>query len=73
MKTDQKVKLQNRLVTQLHIAKARQQVFFCKQRVFEHGEQAGKLLAHLVHLNDKPPVVVSLTAPQGGIITDPPR
>lgn len=69
----QKVNSQTRVVNQIHIEKARQQVFFCKQRVFEHGERAGKLLAYLAHLNDKPPVVVSLVTPQGDMVTDPPQ
>lgn len=69
----QKVKLQTRVINNIHIEKARLQVFFFKQRVYEHGEQAGKLLAYLAHLNDKPPVVVSLLTPQGDTVTDSPQ
>lgn len=57
-----RVKLQARTVN----------VFFCKQRVFQLGERSGKLLAYLAHLNDKPPVVVSLVTPEGVTLTDPP-
>lgn len=68
-----RVKLQARTMSQLYLEKARQKVFFCKARVYEHVEKAGKLLAYLAHLDDKPKVVVSLTGPDGRMITDPPR
>lgn len=38
--------------------------------MFEYGERSGKLLAYLAHLDAHPPVVVSLTDPQGNDITD---
>lgn len=66
-----RVKLQARTMSQLYLEKARQKVFFCKARVYEHGEKAGKLLAYLAHLDDKPPVVLSLTGPDGRMMTNP--
>lgn len=66
-----KVKMQERVVSQLHIEKAKQGLFFCKTRIYEHGERAGKLLAYLAHLEDKPPIMVSLIGPDGTLITDP--
>lgn len=64
-----KVKLQSHMVTQLYIEKAKQRIFFCKQRIYEQGERAGRLLAYLAHLDDRPPVVVSLRDPEGNSIT----
>lgn len=66
-----KVKLQAHTVTQLYTEKAKQHIFFCKQRVYEQGEKAGKLFAYLAHLDNRPPVVVSLTEPDGINVTDP--
>lgn len=68
-----RVKLQARDVTRLYTEKARQRLFFCKQKVFENGERSGKLLAYLAHLDNKPPVVVSLLDSDGNIPTDPPK
>lgn len=65
------VKVQSRLVNTLHFEKAKQKIFFCKQRIFEHRERAGILLAYLAHLDHRPPVVVSLVDPTGQRITDP--
>lgn len=66
-------KLQTRVVTQLQFEKIRRKQFFTKQKLFKHGEKAGKLLAYLVHTEDRPPVVISLHGPAGQQITDPPR
>lgn len=44
---------------------------FCKQREYEKGERAGRLLAYLAHIDDRPPVVVSVRVTQGNSITDP--
>lgn len=65
------LRLQNRVIDQLQYEAARRKLFFAKQKLFEHGEKAGKLLACLVHSKDKPPTVISLTGPDGGKITDP--
>lgn len=65
------VKVQSRLVNTLHFEKAKQKIFFCKKRIFEYGEWAGRLLAYLAHLDHRPPVVVSLVDPTGQQITDP--
>lgn len=46
--------MQTRTVPQLYTEKARR-LFFCKLRVCEHGERAGKLLAYL-----PPPIVITL-------------
>lgn len=66
------LKMQTRVVNQIQYAKARQKLFFTKQKHFEQGERAGKLLAYLVHSEDKPPVVITLQAPDGQKISDPP-
>lgn len=66
-----RVKLQSRMVTQLCTEKAKQSIFFCKQRIYEQGERVGRLLAYLAHLDDRPPVVVSLKDSEGHSITDP--
>lgn len=58
-------------MSQLYWEKARQKVFFCKARVYEHGEKAGKLLAYLAHVDEKPPVVVSPIGPDVTLLTDP--
>lgn len=65
------VRAQSRLTEQLHVEKAKQGIFFNKQRIFEHGERAGKLLAYMAHLEHKPPVIVSLQSASGTRITDP--
>lgn len=62
---------QSRLTNQLHFEKAKQGIFFSKQRVYEHGERAGKLRAYMAHLDHKPPVVVSLQTASGVKTTDP--
>lgn len=65
--------MRTRVVTQLQYEKARQRLFFSRQKIFEYGEKAGKLLAYLVHSEDRPPVVISLHGPCGLQITDPLR
>lgn len=65
------LKLQTRVLDQLLFEKANQKLFFSRQRVFEQGERAGKLLAYLARQDVSPPVVVSLTDPQGTKISDP--
>lgn len=67
------LKLQTRVVNQLQYGKARQRLFFSRQKLFEHGERAGKLLAYLVHSDDRPPVVISLHGDDGILLTDPPE
>lgn len=64
------LKLQTRVVEQLHYKKAKRKLFFHKQK-YEHGERAGKLLAYLVHSVDRPPVVISSLSPTGDPMTDP--
>lgn len=49
----------------------RENSFFQRQRSFEQGERAGKLLAYLVHCEDRPPVVISLHSPDGTLVTEP--
>lgn len=66
------LKLQSRIMNQLQYEKARQKLFFAKQKYFEQGERAGKLLAFLARNEDKPPVVIALHSPEGQKITDPP-
>lgn len=65
------VRLQSRCTDQLHFEKAKQGIFFSKQRIFEHGEHAGKLLAYIAHLDHRPPVVVQLQAASGAEISAP--
>lgn len=69
--TAAQLKLQSRVVTQLQFTKARQKLFFTKQKLFEQGEKTGKLLACLVHSEDRPTVVITLHGPGGQQITDP--
>lgn len=64
------LRLQTRVVDQIQYETARRKLFFAKQKLFEHGEKAGKLLAYLVHNEDKPPTI-ALTGPNGNKITDP--
>lgn len=66
------LKLQTRLVDQLHFEKAKQKLFFVKQRIFEQGERAGKLLAHLARQDMSPPVVITLLGPDSVTYSDPP-
>lgn len=65
------LKLQTKVVDHLHYEAARRILFFAKQKLFEHGEKAGKLLAYLVHMEDRPPTVISLTGPDGDTFTEP--
>lgn len=58
---DRAATLHTHLLDQLHYEKAKKKLFFLKQRVFEQGERAGKLLAYLAHQDTNPPVVVTLT------------
>lgn len=62
--TAAQLKMQSRVVIQLQYTKAR-------QKLFEYGEKAGKLLAYLVHSEDRPPVVITLHGPGNQQITDP--
>lgn len=59
------VKLQTREVSELHLKKAKQRLLFCKTRIYEHWQKAGKMLAYLTHLDEKPLMVVSLNEPDG--------
>lgn len=65
------LKLQTRVVSQIQYVKAKQKLFFNRQRWFEHGEKAGKLLSYLVHSEDKPPIVITLHDKDRQPITDP--
>lgn len=65
------VRLQSRLTDQLYFEKAKWNLFFSKQCIFEHDEHAGKLLAYMAHLDHRPPVVVMLPSASGDMITDP--
>lgn len=67
------LKLCSRVLTQLHYEKSKRKLFFHRQRSFEHGERAGKLLAYLIHSEDRPPVVISLRSSSGAIETEPHR
>lgn len=69
--TANNLKIQTCQVSQLHIEKAKQHIFCCKQNIFEYGERSGKLLAYLAHLDSHPPVVVSLADSEGNDITEP--
>lgn len=40
------IKLHPRVVTQLRYEKSKRKLFFHKQKLFEHGEKVGKLLAY---------------------------
>lgn len=42
-----------------------------RQRVFEQGERAGKLLAYLAWQDASPPVVVTLSGPNNDTYSDP--
>lgn len=65
------LRLQSRLTDHLHFEKAKKGIFFSKQRIFEHGEHAGRLLAYMTHLDHTPPVVVQLCLQDGTVLTDP--
>lgn len=65
------LKLQTRAVDQLCQERARYKMLFSKQKVFEHGESPGKLLAYLAHLQTRPPMVITLKSDMMGDITDP--
>lgn len=49
----------------------KRKLFFHKQKSFEYGERAGKLLAYMVHCEERPPVVISLRSHDGTLITEP--
>lgn len=66
-----RVKMQARLVNNIHFEKAEQHIFYSKQRMYEHGEWAGQLLSYLAHLDHKPVTVVSLHTAFGQPISDP--
>ena len=51
--------------------RAERKIFYSKQRVYEYGERAGRLLAYLAHLDHRPPTVVSLRSADGVLLTDP--
>lgn len=67
------LKLCSRALDQLHYEKSRHKLFFHRQRTFEHGERAGKLLAYLVHCEERPPVVISLRSQNNALETEPSR
>lgn len=70
--TADQLKLQTRVVNLL-FEKAEQKIYYTKQRHYECGEWAGRLLAHhLTHLDHKPPpTVVSRRTADGELLTDP--
>lgn len=45
--------------------------FFHRQKSFEYGERAGKLLAYMVHCEERPPVVISLRSDGNVVVTEP--
>lgn len=65
------LKLRSRVVEQMHYEKSRRKLFFYRQKSFKHGERAGKLLAYLVHCEERPPVVISLRSPGNDLVTEP--
>lgn len=64
------LKLHSRAVTQMQYEKSKRKLFFCKQNLFEHGEKAGKLL---LHREDRPAVVISLSSDDGTMVLEPRR
>lgn len=69
--TANRVKLQMRIVNGLHFERAERKIFYIKQKVYECGERAGRLLAYLAHMEHKPPTVVALRDHTGDLIQDP--
>lgn len=65
------LKICSRLVEQMQYEKSKHKMLFHKQKLFEHWEKAGKLLAYLVHCKERPPVVISLCTSGGGLVTEP--
>lgn len=65
------IKLRSRVVDLMHYEKSKRKLFFHRQKSFEHGERAGKLLAYLVHCEERPPVVISLRSPEGTLVREP--
>lgn len=66
-----RLRLLPRVVSQMEYEWAKSKLFSQKQRLFEHGERAGKLLAYLVHCEDRPPVVINLRSETGTLLTNP--
>lgn len=65
------LKLCSRAIDQLLYEKSKRKLFFHRQKSFEHGERAWKLLAYLVHCEERPPVVISLRSPGNVLVTEP--
>lgn len=65
------IKLRSRIVDLMHYEKSKRKIFFHRQKLFEHGERAGKLLAYMIHCMERPPVVVSLHSPDGTLVSEP--
>lgn len=65
------LKLQARVLNGLHFEKAERKIFYSRQRTYECGDPAGRLLAYLAHLDHRPPTVVSLRNTDGALLTDP--
>lgn len=67
------LKQQTRIVSNMHFEKAERNIFYAKQRLYECGERAGRLLAYLAHMDLRPPTVVSLQSTNGEMISEPDR
>ncbi|XP_040191922.1 uncharacterized protein LOC120925114 [Rana temporaria] len=68
---DDLTRLKIRVVYQMCYEWSRHNIFFNKQRIFKHGPHPGKSIAHLAHIDSRPPVVIALRSPPHGFITDP--
>lgn len=69
--TEDHMKLQARIVNNLHFEKAERKIYYSKQRQYKCGERAGRLLAYLAHPDQRPPMVVSLHTTDSALLTDP--
>lgn len=65
------LELQARVVNSLHFEKAERKIFYCKQKMYECGQRAGRLLAYLARMDHRPPTVVSLRDTKDILISDP--
>lgn len=55
-----------------HVEAAQRQVFFWRQKVFEHGDKCGRMLAYLSRDMQTPPVITELMTPTGNLVQSPP-
>lgn len=65
------IRLYSRVITQLQYEKSKRKLFFHKQKLFEHGKRASKLLAYLVACEERPAVVISLSSRGGELVSKP--